>query len=404
MGKDELLATPGPPAESINPASADIAESAGYTYKREDGTIEVARDAAEAIRRCPILGSLPVEEAGVLLELHAIGTKIMAEDIQSANDAHHTEQRTDTETREQIVQVKPMDKSITKPMETTPSTTLEQSINNGRMAARMLEEAWHHQAIIRQKVEDMEVVNIGAAEVMPTKKTIAQPKNNEKPAVIHTQIKTRPHGVEKAAVVAEAGSQPPVVEASEVVAYEPPREGAVDTPVISAEQAYPDNNGTEIAAVEAFNTDVTTAADESEAPQFSELVIASVEPASPVEAVIEDPEVGLDETTMETYHQLVALLDAMAEESIMTEAETSPAAIDDSLAEIEIGEVETNEFEAFVAARPEAEAPADLEAIQAVANEQPLEETLAQLAVYLAEASPEVPDENIKKSRPSFPA
>lgn len=47
----------------------------GITYTRADGTVETALDPTDAIRRCPVLGKMPLEQAKVLLELQAMDTK-----------------------------------------------------------------------------------------------------------------------------------------------------------------------------------------------------------------------------------------------------------------------------------------------------------------------------------------
>ncbi len=50
-----------------------------YSFVRANGLVEHAENAADAIKRCPVLGSMPMEQANVLLDLASIGNKIMAE-------------------------------------------------------------------------------------------------------------------------------------------------------------------------------------------------------------------------------------------------------------------------------------------------------------------------------------
>ncbi len=48
-----------------------------YTYQRADGTVERASSSAEVMKRCPVLGRMPVELANVMLELSARGQEII---------------------------------------------------------------------------------------------------------------------------------------------------------------------------------------------------------------------------------------------------------------------------------------------------------------------------------------
>lgn len=62
-------------------ASTPVAEGLAYTYQRADGTVERARNAEDAIARCPVLGKLAIEapdQVNVLLELATLGSAKMA--------------------------------------------------------------------------------------------------------------------------------------------------------------------------------------------------------------------------------------------------------------------------------------------------------------------------------------
>ena len=61
------------------------------TYERADGTIEHALNAEEAIRRCPVLGGMALEEANVLLELMTEGQEILARQDEEVAPAPATE-------------------------------------------------------------------------------------------------------------------------------------------------------------------------------------------------------------------------------------------------------------------------------------------------------------------------
>lgn len=77
---DESMQLQMPPSE---------VEERTYEYIRADGTVETANSIEDAMRRCPVLGGMAMEQAGMLLELAAIGKAKLAEE---------------TETVEQVVQ------------------------------------------------------------------------------------------------------------------------------------------------------------------------------------------------------------------------------------------------------------------------------------------------------------
>lgn len=72
---DALHHAPAPAEEYA--VTADIQE--GLTYTRADGTTEQAANLEEAMKRCPVLGKMTLEQANVLLELASIGQAKMAE-------------------------------------------------------------------------------------------------------------------------------------------------------------------------------------------------------------------------------------------------------------------------------------------------------------------------------------
>lgn len=58
----------------------DASGAVEYAYRRSDGTVETASSAEDAMRRCPVLGKMALEQANVLLELAALGQeKVEAE-------------------------------------------------------------------------------------------------------------------------------------------------------------------------------------------------------------------------------------------------------------------------------------------------------------------------------------
>ena len=67
----------------------------GYNYTRADGTVEHAATAEEAMKLCPVLGKLSLEQANVLLEIVAIGKERLAQDAprQSEPRSHQEDER-----------------------------------------------------------------------------------------------------------------------------------------------------------------------------------------------------------------------------------------------------------------------------------------------------------------------
>src|ERR1017187_4035711 len=87
-GNELLQPVAGPEAQddrvSIDLVSneANISPAEEFVYQRKDGTVEVAANAEEAMRRCPVLGAMSVEQANVMLELSSIGNDKMEEEKQ----------------------------------------------------------------------------------------------------------------------------------------------------------------------------------------------------------------------------------------------------------------------------------------------------------------------------------
>ena len=78
MSNSEAVSPHGGPLSSmvdLNPSS-DV----GYTYQRADGIVEFAANAQDAIARCPVLGKMAIdapEQVSILLELATLGKELM---------------------------------------------------------------------------------------------------------------------------------------------------------------------------------------------------------------------------------------------------------------------------------------------------------------------------------------
>lgn len=84
-------------AEAVSPPPDNFAEAAthGYEYRRQDGTVEHAPNREAAIRLCPVLGEMAMndpEAANLLLDMASIGQDMMAEKAERAEPEkdHHT--------------------------------------------------------------------------------------------------------------------------------------------------------------------------------------------------------------------------------------------------------------------------------------------------------------------------
>ena len=76
----EVLSTTAVMPESVVHQSPNPVESMGtegLSYTLANGTVETAINAEDAIRRCPVLGKMPLEQANVLLELATVGQQKM---------------------------------------------------------------------------------------------------------------------------------------------------------------------------------------------------------------------------------------------------------------------------------------------------------------------------------------
>jgi hypothetical protein len=75
------------PEEFINEET--YTANAAYRYERSDGTVETAESIEDAMRKCPVLGGMALEQASVLLELAAIGKAKLAEEAKYEEPKPH---------------------------------------------------------------------------------------------------------------------------------------------------------------------------------------------------------------------------------------------------------------------------------------------------------------------------
>ncbi len=119
-------------------------------------------------------------------------------------------------------------------------------------------------------------------------------------------------------------------------------------------------------------------------------------------AVEDEAEAVLDEEVMDTYYQLIALADSSEDEATPYRAEIEQITIGEERTipaneDLDTDMIEANAFAEFIDAQPQPIEPIDdIEIIKVNANEQPLEETLVQLASYLSEVSEENEESSIQ--------
>ncbi|HEY5442716.1 MAG TPA: hypothetical protein VIJ68_04205 [Candidatus Saccharimonadales bacterium] len=206
----------------------------------------------------------------------------------------------------------------------------------------------------------------------------------------HEPVRPKPTVPEAAAssvIAAEAEPAKPssMIQVQEQVVPEVPAPIESSEVQIASNEAYDFLETTLVADDEATATDDYAEFYNAE-PVFAEETLADT--AALLESeVLAGSEVIIDDATMETFEQLIMLIDMkydtapqdpqsyetfMQGEVISLHSEAVPFA-------------EANTFEVFVAEQPQPAIIPPIEAIVAAANEQPLEATLVQLSFYLAE-------------------
>jgi hypothetical protein len=453
MGNNETLTAPQPPVDATDmPATAiPMAEEAeaSYTYQREDGTVERALNAEDAIARCPVLGKLAVEDpeqANVLLELASAGKDNVAAATHKELGAKPKEKpevgqklaetvKSDKETTEPKIEQLTAAVSVTRDSVIIPDVTGQLD----RMLADQItvKQASHMAEIHRLMKDQIEELKRPAAEEKSSRR--GEPARKAREEV--TRRTNRVDNTTRILRVEHGASQPVIVE------KQPATDSSGDSRRVDLEEpikleSIPGNTAhyplpedilpvTEETPIAALRpnaqtpTQVPEAVDQDQLEpdglfDFQELEpsIDEIEPYSsdgqPLEIFYEGEEpsvadealphsTGLteagalpqheaifDNEVIDTSEQLVELVYGELAEIPASGLEQHAELIDDQVIfmDPEAPEsIEPNAFEELVASIAELETTPDLDTIMASANEQTLEETLVQLSLYLTETS-----------------
>lgn len=440
MSSDETLTAPTPVLDSADMQTVSpymAAEELAYTYQRADGTVERARNAEDAIARCPVLGKLAIEapdQANVLLELAALGSAKMA--------AGAKEEPSKSSYQEKLAETKPTKADI-ESEEKIPEISTEQLISTEvpvivreapeqrEPVLRVDSAASHHADIQRLEKEREEfLLAIGNA-VEPNTNDIvavserfqAEPKmevglpselpvtdkikrvqplkviRNESSIVLaplaNSEIEQRRQSDTE---IQEVDSDDKSVEAA--VYTNVPQDVEVAIIADSSHGTYSEETTTtesyeSTAIIEeiAEQLDVEYEAGDIEMalePDNIEVldITLNMDNESSTETELDESLAQLFESeTIETYVELRDVIAAsVSDEDNSTDiTELEASEVNESEAENVTEQVDTPTFETFIAAQPVSE-EVTLETIKEQSNVQPLGQTLVQLAEYLAES------------------
>lgn len=439
MSSNETLTAPAPIPDAVDTqaASMPMAEELSYTYQRADGTVERARNAEDAIARCPVLGKLAIEapdQASILLELAAAGNAKMA--------AEAKEEQKKPTLQEQHSEPKP-----TKAVESekkVPETTPEQD-TRAELTVMVSEPVEIKQPVIkvdsavterieRQSQETLRafenvVEPVTVVEVVSEKPKVEALKENSAPLVLPVTDKVEPAKPLELNRNESVGLAPFIdfeveqrrqrnTETQEIENEHTPTETAeyttapVDVGTVVVEDSAPITYSEEAIVVEPDEptlipeelvdtldvedetTDIETPlrTDNLETPEFT----LDVDSDSSTELVNHELEAETDESiellfepeTVETYLELRDLIaEQMDSENVLSETiELEASALNETETESELAPVESPTFEAFVTAQSVKE-EVILESIKEQSNEQSLEQTLVQLVEYIADSA-----------------
>ncbi len=441
-------------------ASTPMAEELAYTYQRADGTVERARNAEDAIARCPVLGKLAIEapdQASILLELAAAGNAKMAAEIKEEpkkpapqelhsepkpTKAVESDKKVPESSPEQIIKTDLPLIVSNEPVEARQPVIKADNVSSYHAGTERIE--LQRQETLRAFENAVEPVT--GVELVSEKSKVEAPKEDTAPLVLPITVKAesaKPLELNRNASVDLA----PLInleveqrrqqntEIQEIEREHTHTKTAehtttpVDVGIVLVEDSVPRTYSDEAIVVEpdestvipeemvdtleveyeTADTEMVFGTDDLEAPDFT----LDMDSESSTEFVNQELEAENDENmellfepeTIETY---LELRDLIAEQM---DSETASADTTESEASVvnELDPVENPAFEAFVTAQPLSEEVA-LEAIKAKSSEQPLEQTLIQLVEYVA-YSAEVDEQlepllaiikDIEKSLPTY--
>lgn len=302
--------------------------------------ITAAISAEEAMASCPFLGSLPVEQAQVFVELAAMGRDKLDESRHNAEPEPVWPEKNDpaSETVSKIFPSKVIDNDLSvQEFTDTEQRTVHEEILVKPMA---------HTQILEELAKAVEQTGIEPNGEIATAKEV-QPSVNKTSAKTLNQIsEIEQTPVTKQRVTVE---NPKPIERIEIV------NEIIVEPLV---KQSPDTNSAAIS-------------DDPERKLIDETV--RVEGASIEATLINET---FEKEVEVTFEQLVALLASIEEQSELNALEPGTDVSEPG---------PTSDFEELLATQTLPETPANIKAIEEMANDRPLEESLVSLALFLEE-------------------
>lgn len=422
------------------PHSVESGGAEGLSYTLANGTVETAINAEDAIRRCPVLGKMPLEQANVLLELATVGQQKMdaekkpKEEVERKPKPEESEKskvlKPEAENKPPVNEMADKTSSI-KPVVTNQATIQHEAnqvpkLDLARMDKRtgsgdIIPATAYAQVDTERNARDLIIVaekpgGIVAAqesatkfqaeqlaheieqrheEVVPTlSETLnARPdveiiQKEAKPFVAQPRIEAVSNDLGLGIVTNIDIEQPKAItHVSEAdmkdISTAPPDQdwGIFDDANILSELKFNENEILNLQELFGLSSTNITPVDEIGQETYS---LEEVGASLSTELVIEDG-------TLETFELLISLVaDERAEDASLELSEIEPGN-QIILVEIKPPEISgANIFEEYLEAQSETESEPSIDTIRAGSNDQPLEKTLAQLAT----AFRELPAEN----------
>ncbi len=387
------------------------------SYTRVDGTVEVASSPEDAMRRCPVLGKMSVEQANVLLELASIGQeKIDAQKKPKEEFKQKPEEHKETKKPivEQVIKedTKTIAQSEVKETVTVttkslheemiqPQSELDKTIDahSAKIATepKVARVTSSDEAIQAQKLVDSPYIEQQVRDKLAGRQNIKDESSDKA-----TNISLRIPPIEEIVITNRLDRQPTAPDAPRAEIVIDNR--IMDTTVASKETTEENQEEPFLAtSQDSLDDDTFIFTDTELAQEMPELFIAErdwditdpaiLPPFDPVAETLDASEsidllpeqVAIDAETTELFEQLLAMSVEADEETTSTfvklVGEQSEAQVPKEVT-VEVTS-DVNVFADFLDIQPESEETIDIETIVTNANEQPLEETFAQLIELL---------------------
>jgi hypothetical protein len=374
MANTEMLVQEQP-LEAVVTEVNDV-PNAELIYHRADGTIERALNPEDAIRRCPVLGKMPLEQANVLLELVAVGKEKLAAKNEAESDS--------------------------RPDKDEPSQTTTEPIKLSKVTELKKVE----------KPADIPILEIAEPEPKEIPINVGiEPSPSIKPIVeIAKPVSVRPEYVQEEKISLEVSRALPTAENPATIIDKPIKVWRPEPELTSNQHdsgnkqekitAVPITEASEITSISMkdLNTEPQPLA-EGEVASQEMIPVADIAPTAPPSLEMTDgivspePEILVSEEAVAVYEQLITI---SGQEDISEEQDLFAETDNPEVTTVE--EIVVNDFEAWLDTPQLSKEPVTLEIAQDDIDGQPLEETLVQLVVYLKEVAEDQRADTIRES------